>query len=307
MKKQQLRNSFLLLLTAIIWGGAFVSQSVGMDYVQPFTFNGVRSLIGGVVLIPCILLLDRINHAGESKEPAVSKEERRKQNKELLIGGVCCGVALCFASCFQQFGIQYTTVGKAGFITAFYIIIVPILGLFFRKRCSISVWLGVFLAIIGLYFLCINETLTIQKGDLLVFVCAILFSVHIMIIDYFAQRVDGVKMSCIQFFVCGILCMIAMFLFEKPQIQQILAAWKPILYAGVLSCGVAYTLQIVGQKGMNPTIASLILSLESVVSVIAGMLLLNQHLSGRETTGCIFMFVAIILAQLPERKEKKNE
>lgn len=306
MKKQQIRNSFLLLLTAIIWGGAFVSQSVGMEYVQPFTFNGVRSIIGGLVLIPCIAVLNHTDKKKKDNQDGLSLDETKRQNKELLIGGICCGVVLCFASSFQQFGIQYTTVGKAGFITAFYIIIVPILGLFFKKKCGISVWIGVILALFGLYYLCMNESLSIQKGDFFVFVCAILFSIHIMVIDHFTQRVDGVKMSCIQFFVCGILCLIAMFLFESPQVPDILAAWKPILYAGVMSCGVAYTLQIVGQKGMNPTIASLILSLESVVSVLAGMLLLNQHLSGREILGCIFMFAAIVMAQLPERKKKRG-
>lgn len=301
MKTHQLRNSFLLLLTAIIWGGAFVSQSVGMEYVGPFTFNGVRSLIGGIVLIPCIFLMKALNKkkTGEQEEEDATK----KNTKDLVIGGFLCGLALCFASSFQQIGIQYTTVGKAGFITAFYIIIVPILGLFFRKKCGLTVWIGVFFALFGLYFLCMTESLTIQKGDLMVFICAILFSIHIMIIDHFAPKVDGVKMSCIQFFVCGTLCMIAAFLFETPNITQILAASSPILYAGVLSCGVAYTLQIVGQKGMNPTVASLILSLESVVSVLAGMLLLNQHLSSRETFGCILMFVAIILAQLPQKRK----
>jgi len=301
MKTQQLRNSLLLLLTAIIWGVAFVAQSVGMEYVGPFTFNGVRSLIGGIVLIPCILLLNKWNGKSPDESRVVSETEKKHARKELLVGGVCCGIALCFASCFQQFGIQYTSVGKAGFITAFYIIIVPILGLFVKKKCGLTVWIGVFLAVFGLYFLCINESLHIEVGDLLVFICAILFSVHIMIIDHFAQRVDGVKMSCIQFFVCGFLCLIAMFLFEEPDFKLILAAWKPILYAGVLSCGVAYTLQIIGQKGMNPTVASLILSLESVVSVLAGMLLLNQHLSVRETIGCVLMFAAIIFAQLPQK------
>ena len=305
MKTQQIRNSCLLLLTAIIWGVAFVAQSVGMEYVGPFTFNGVRSIIGGTVLIPCILLLNRLNGKSPEEKQVLTEEEKKKARKELILGGVCCGLALCFASCFQQFGIQYTTVGKAGFITAFYIIIVPILGLFFRKKCGLTVWIGVVLAIFGLYFLCINESLSIQIGDLLVFICAILFSVHIMIIDYFAQRVDGVKMSCIQFFVCGIICLVAMFIFEEPDFAQILAAWKPILYAGVLSCGVAYTLQIVGQKGMNPTVASLILSLGSVVSVLAGMLLLNQHLSTREIIGCVLMFCAIILAQLPQKPSKE--
>ena len=237
-----------------------------------------------------------------SRLPANGVASSLFRDRTLWLGGVCCGVMLCVASCFQQIGIMYTTVGKAGFITAFYIIIVPLLGLLFGKRCGLFVWIGVLLALVGLYFLCITESLTVEFGDFLIFVCAILFSIHILIIDFFTLRADGVKMSCIQFFVCGGLCAIPMLLFESPDLSQLFAAWKPILYAGVLSSGVAYTLQIVGQKGMNPTVASLILSLESVVSVLAGLILLNQHLSTRETVGCVFMFCAIVLAQLPQKR-----
>lgn len=237
MNTLQLRNSFLLLLTAVIWGVAFVAQSVGMDYVGPYTFTCVRSFIGGLFLIPCIALLNRLNPVS----PGGIRPSNAKSKGQLWIGGVCCGVMLCFASCFQQIGIMYTSVGKAGFITAFYIIIVPLLGLFFKKRCGLFVWLGVALAIVGLYFLCITESLTIQFGDFLIFICAILFSIHILIIDYFTLRVDGVKMSCIQFFVCGLLCAVPMLLFETPDITQLLAAWKPVLYAGIMSSGVAYT------------------------------------------------------------------
>ena len=304
MKKLQIRNSLILLLTAVIWGVAFVAQSVGMDYVGPFTFTCVRSIIGGFVLIPCIALLNRINGSGEKKSTMeLSAEESRKQNRKLLLGGICCGLALCAASCFQQIGIMYTTVGKAGFITAFYIIIVPIIGLFFKKKCGPFIWIGVLLALGGLYFLCINESLQIVRGDILVFICALLFSVHILVIDYFTQYVDGVKMSCIQFFVCGIVAGVLMLFFEEPSAAAVLTAWKPILYAGVLSSGAGYTLQIVGQKGMNPTVASLILSLESVVSVLAGLLILGQRLSSREILGCVLMFAAIVLAQLPQKEK----
>lgn len=299
MKSLQIRHSLILLLTAVIWGVAFVAQSVGMDYVGPFTFICVRSLIGGLVLLPCIALLNKLN--GQEKEAPINSKPAKESRGKLLWGGICCGLALCTASCFQQFGILYTSVGKAGFLTAFYIIIVPLLGLFFGKKCGPFVWIGVLLALAGLYFLCMTESLRLGTGDILVFICACLFSVHILVIDYFTQYADGVKMSCVQFFVCGIVSGIAMLIFEKPEIGQLLAAWKPILYAGVLSSGAGYTLQIVGQKGMNPTVASLILSLESVVSVLAGMLLLNQHLTSRELLGCAFMFIAIILAQLPQK------
>ena len=306
MKKQQIRNSFILLLTALIWGVAFVAQRVGMDYVEPFTFNSVRSIIGGLFLIPCIFVLNKINPEREAEYKAMSPEEKKANRKKLLAGGIWCGVVICVASNLQQFGIAYTSVGKAGFITALYIVIVPILGLFFKKKCPPTVWLGVILAVCGLYFLCITEGFSVQLGDFLVFLCALAFSAHIMVIDHYTQLVDGVKMSCIQFLVCGVLSGICMFIFENPSISSILAAWQPVLYAGIMSCGVAYTLQIVGQKGMNPTVASLILSLESVISALAGLVLLNQKLSAREIAGCVFMFAAIILAQLPGSRKSNS-
>ncbi len=305
MNKYTLRQSMLLLLTAAIWGVAFVAQSVGMDYVGPFTFNAVRSLLGGIVLIPCIVLLKRIN-AGSKDTAGVAECESGDpagQRKVLLTGGVACGVLLCIASNLQQFGIMYTSVGKSGFITAMYIVLVPVLGIFLKKKAGIKIWCSVAIAVGGLYLLCMTDSgFSIQKGDLLLLLGAVIFSFHILTIDYFSPKVDGVKMSCIQFFTCGILSMVGMFLFEQPQIGAIFQAWMPIVYAGVLSCGVAYTLQIVGQKGMNPTVASLILSMESVISVIAGWLILHQKLSGRELLGCVLMFAAIILVQLPERK-----
>ena len=288
MKTGQMRNSLLLLLTAFIWGAAFVAQSVGGEAVGCFTFNGVRSLIGALVLLPVIWLMD---------------SKKKENQKTLITGGICCGVMLCIASNFQQFGISFTTVGKAGFITAMYILIVPILGLFMKKKPGLQVWLGVVLAVMGLYLLCMTSgSFSLSKGDFLVLICAGFFSLHILIIDYFSPKVDGVRMSCIQFLVCGILSMVMAFIFETPEVSVILSGWLPILYAGVLSCGVAYTLQIVGQKNMDPTVASLILSLESVFSVLAGWLILNQTLSLRELSGCVLMFLAIILAQLPQKK-----
>ena len=320
MKKTSLRNPLLLLLTAVIWGVAFVAQSVGMDYVGGFTFNCTRCIIGGTVLIPCIFLLDRLKgktsyaqassdvscEGGQEDGKRSCKTEtaaqRSKQRRILVVGGICCGTALFVASNLQQFGIKYTTVGKAGFITAMYIIIVPVIGIFLKKTTGLKIWVSVALAVAGLYLLCMTEGFSLGFGDILVLLCAVMFSVHILVIDYFSPRTDGVRMSCIQFFVCGILSGIAMLIFEKPSLDAIFQAWMPILYAGVMSCGVAYTLQIVGQKDMDPTIASLILSLESVVSVLAGWLLLGQKLSARELSGCVLMFAAIILAQLPERK-----
>lgn len=293
----------MLILTAFIWGTAFVAQSVGMDYLGPFTFNGVRSLIGGVALIPCIWILQKLN----DKSDPVTEERNRK---DLLIGGISCGVLLFAASSLQQVGIQYTTAGKAGFITAFYIVFVPVLGIFLGKKIGWKVWTAVILALAGLYFLCITEKFTIGKGDIFLFACALVFSLHILVIDYFSPKVEGVKMSCIQFLVCGIISLPFMFLLETPRMGAIVDAAWPLLYAGVLSCGVAYTLQIIGQKNVNPAIASLILSLESCFSVLAGWVILGEKLSVRESIGCILMFAAIILAQLPDKKDKemaKNE
>lgn len=294
----------MLLLAAFIWGSAFVAQSVGMDYVEPFTFNCVRNLVGGLVLIPCIYLLR--NRSGRKGADDTLRDAPVQEDKKiLLIGGVSCGVILCLASNMQQIGIQYTSVGKAGFITALYIVIVPIMGIFLKRRCGWKVWVSVAIALVGFYLLCMVGGFSLEPGDIYLLVCAVLFSVHILVIDHFSPMVDGVKMSCIQFFVCGVLSGIAMFLAESPDIRSILAAWLPILYAGVLSSGVAYTLQIVGQKNYNPTVATLLLSLESVFSVLTGWVVLHQKLSARELSGCVLIFLAVILAQLPERGKNK--
>ena len=309
MKKQQipLKNSLILLLTATIWGIAFVAQSEGGDAVGAFTFNSTRSLIGSLVLIPVIFLLNKINPKDNKDEFGVSSENSSSgnifsRNRTLILGGISCGICFFLASNFQQLGIQYTSVGKAGFITACYIVIVPILGLFMKKKCSPFIWAAVAMALVGLYLLCITDGFSIGKGDILVLICAVLFSLHILIIDYFSPKVDGVKMSCIQFFICGVLSAIPALIFEHPQLSAFQGAWGAILYAGVMSCGVAYTLQIVGQKNMDPTVASLILSLESCISVLAGWIILGQKLSMREIIGCVVMFTAIVLAQLPQKE-----
>lgn len=288
------KNGLMLALTAFIWGTAFVAQSVGMDYLGPFTFNGVRSMIGGIALLPCIAVLRRVN--GQRTEAS--------DRRAMLAGGILCGLLLFVASSLQQIGIQYTTAGKAGFVTACYIIIVPVLGVFLKKRIGLPVWAAVALSITGLYFLCITEGFSVGKGDAIIFLCAVVFAVHILVIDYFSPKVDGVKMSCIQFFVCGIASLPFMFVLEAPTIKGMLEGYAPLLYAGVMSCGLAYTLQIVGQRNVSPAIASLILSLESCFSVLAGWIVLGEQLSAREIFGCILMFGAIILAQMPGREEE---
>ena len=295
-----MRSNILLLITAAIWGSAFVAQKSGMDYIGPLTYGGIRTFIGGLALIPVILFLDK----GKSKtEVKKTPEEEAAEKKLLIIGGICCGLALFVASTLQQYGVSYTTAGKAGFITTLYVVMVPIFSVVLRKKVRPIIWLCVLMGATGLYLLCMTDaSFKLQFGDTLVLLCAVGFSVHILVIDYFAPKVDGVKMSCIQFLVCGLLSGIAMLFAEQPQLSAVLLAWKPIAYAGIMSCGVGYTLQIVGQKGMDPTIASLILSLESCISVLAGWLLLGQTLSMREGLGCVAMFAAIILAQLPAKE-----
>ena len=296
--KHRTANNLLLALTAFIWGSAFVAQSVGMDHVGPFTFNSIRSFMGGIVLLPVILILRR-------QSGRTNKNE--KNGLLLWIGGICCGIALAAASSLQQIGLIYTSAGKAGFITAMYILIVPVMGIFIGKKAGMKTWIGVALAVAGMYFLCITDGFHIARGDFFVFLCAVIFSVHILLIDYFSPKTDGVALSCIQFFVCGILCAVPMVVSEKPQIAEIAGAWMPLAYAGVLSCGVGYTLQIVAQKNTDPTVASLILSLESVFSVLTGWVILGEKLSGRELFGCVLVFIAVILAQLPKKKRQAGD
>lgn len=287
MNKQQIRSSLLLLLGAVIWGSAFVAQSVGMDYIGPFTFNAVRSLIGTVSLLPLILILDR-----RKKRSAVT----RAQKKEFIKACLICGTVLCGATMCQQIGLKYTTVGKAGFITAMYIVLVPVLGVFLGRKPALRIWFCVLLAGVGLYFLCINEGFSIEKGDLLMLGAAILFAFQILVIAHYAPKVDSLKLSAGQFFVSGVISLVIMFLVETPRIPDICAAWLPLLYAGVLSSGVAYTLQIIGERDADPAIASLAMSMESVFSVLAGWLILGQVLSPREWIGCGLMFTAIVIS-----------
>ncbi len=289
----RMKNNILLVLTALIWGCAFVAQSVGMDFVGPFTFNMARFLIGAIVLLPVIWFMDRQRKTGAEKGAG---------QKTLIIGGICCGIALAVASTLQQWGILFTTVGKAGFITAMYIVIVPLLGIFIGKKVRPLIIGCVAIAVVGFYFLCMTESLRLGLGDFLVLLCAIAFSIHILVIDHFSPKVDGVKMSAIQFLTAAIISAVPTLLWEQPVFTEILQAWQPVLYAGVMSCGVAYTLQIIAQKNADPTVASLLLSLESVFSVLAGWVLLGQGLSLKELFGCVLIFCAIILAQLPEKK-----
>lgn len=292
MKARKARGNFLLLLTAMIWGSSFVAQSAGADLISPAFFNGTRMLLGSLLLSPLAVYRMR------RYVPASSR-------RTLLLGGACCGVLMFTGSYMQQTGIAYTTAGKAGFLTAIYVVLVPVLGIFLKKKPRPILWVSVALACVGLYFLCFTDkTFSLAMGDAAMLGGAVMFALHIMVVDHFSPLVDGVKMACIQFWVCALVAGVGMLIFEHPTWANILAAWKPILYAGAMSSGVGYTLQIVGQKGMNPAVASLIMSLESVISVIAGWLILGQALSSREIFGCVLMFGAIVLAQLPERKKQ---
>lgn len=299
INKTALRQSAILFAAALIWGFTFVAQSVGMDYVGPFTFIAARNIVALLVLLPMAAVLDR--RGKRPQEPA----DRRKNHRLLLIGGICCGICLFGGSTLQQFGVRETTVGKAGFISALYMVIVPLFGIFLGKKIGLRIWTAVALAALGMYLLCMTKgDFRLQTGDIYLFACAVVFSIQILSVDHFSPLVDGVKLSCVQTLTNAVLGAICMLLFERPDFGSILAAWMPIVYAGALSSGLGYTFQIIGQKDLNPAVASLIMSLESVISALAGWLLLHQTLSARELAGCALTFLAIILVQLPGRGRK---
>lgn len=298
------RNSFLLLITAFIWGTAFVSQSLGGIVIGAFSFTALRSLIGAVMLIPVIRVLDR---TGKSEKKPVTT----KQKQTLAIGGILCGIMLCGGTNLQQIALNMgASTGKTGFLTATYILIVPILGLFLKRRCGWNVWVAVFITLAGLYLLCMNQSgLRLQLPDILTLFSALFFALQILVIDYFSPKVDGVRLSCIQFAVTSFISFIPGFWTDMnhsvtgvSQWLDTLSSWQallPILYVGILSNGVAYTLQIIGQNGVNPAIACLIMSLESVFATLSGWVVLHQTLSVRELTGCALIFIAVVLAQIP--------
>ena len=295
MKVNGVRQNVLPVLAALIWGTAFVAQSVSADHVEPFTFNTARSVVAFLFLLVLCMFLRGRRRAAE-RTAAGSR-------KDLLLGGLCCGVALTVASFFQQKGLETTTSGKAGFITALYIVIVPIIGIFLKKKAPKIIWISVALAVAGLYCLCITEGFRITTGDFYVLLCAFCFSGHILVIDYFGQKVDGVELSCVQFLVVSLLSGVGMLLSETPSWSALMACIGPVLYVGIFSSGVAYTLQILAQKDSNPTVVSLLLSLESVFATLAGAVILHDRMSGKEYFGCVLMLVAVVLAQLPERKK----
>ncbi len=286
----------MLLLTAFIWGSAFVAQSVGMDYVGPFTFIALRFGLGALVVLPFGAFLNKKN----------PEQAAHYDKHATLKGGILCGLALFTASSSQQIGIMTTSAGKAGFITALYIVLVPLMGLFMKKKIGLNVWVSVVIASVGLYLLCIKENFTIAGGDFYLLLCALIFSIHILLISRFSSEADCIKMSGIQFLTCAVIALPLMFIFEKPVLADISAAWMPVLYAGLLSSGVAYTLQVVAMRSIKPEIASIILSLESVFAAVSGWLLLKEMMSPKEILGSALMFAAVILAQIPQIKTSER-
>lgn len=293
MTKTQLKANILLLLTAAIWGLAFVAQKVGSEYVGAFTFNGIRFALGSISLIPLILLLNKKKENNDAK-----KEEGGNSLKHTIRAGIIVGCALFIATSLQQTGVMYTTAGKAGFITGLYMVIVPILGLFLKQKVNNTTWIGIVIAIIGLYLLSINEDFSISKGDLLVLIGSVGWAIHILLIDNFTKKIDPLKLSSIQFATCSILSLLVAFIFEDINMVDISAALVPILYGGLLSVGVAYTLQVVAQKNAKPSHAAILLSMESVFGAIGGAMFLGERIGSRGLVGCVLIFIAIIVSQL---------
>lgn len=290
MSKRWIGNG-LLLLGAMIWGAAFVVQSVGMDYLEPFTFQASRCFLGSLVLLPVIAVMDR---RGVSRRP-VTAEAKKQQ----LYFGLACGVIIFAACSLQQWGLLYTTPGKSGFLTSLYIILVPMAGLLFGRRVKPWVWGSVVLAVLGLYLLCGSTDFSLGAGELLTLGSAVAFCFHILVIDRASSQVDGVRLSATQFFICGCLSLVCAFLWETPRWENILACWIPIGYAGIFSSGIGYTFQIIGQAHTEPTVASLLMSLESVFSVIFGWIILRQSLTPTELLGCALVFAGVLISQIP--------
>lgn len=293
--KDELQGILVLVLTAVIWGSGFIGQALGMEHIGPFTFNALRNLVGSVALFPVVLFVSWYRekyYAG--KDDAIKADMRYS-----IIGGICCGLALFIAGILQQVGIQYTDVGKAGFITCLYIVFVPLVGIFYGKKITKKLILCIIIALTGLYFLCINESLTLSKGDVLIFLSAFGFTAQIICIDYFILKANGVMMANIQFLISGILSMILACVWESSYLNlaHIIPALPAILYTGVIGSGVAYTLQIIGQSKLKPSIASLIMSLEAVFTLILAWLILKEAMTMREIFGSVLMFSAIIIAQ----------
>lgn len=301
ISSKRLKSNIMLLIAALIWGTAFVAQRAGVDVLHPCTYNGIRNFVGCLALMPVILFMD---HTSKKKGTYI------KDNPQtLILGGIVCGVILFTASTLQTMALVDADEGKAGFMTALYLIIVPIIGIFIGRKIRPVIWISVALATAGLYFLCVKEgtRFSFNKSELLLLACAFIFALHILAIDYFSPKVNGVKLSFLQFFVVGIISLVYIIAVDRPSLGDIVKCAIPILYAGVMSSGVAYTLQIIGQKGAEPAVASIIMSMESLFALLAGIIISGNEPTFRALTGCGFMLVAIILVELPERKKKQQK
>ena len=300
-RKNSLIGSAFLALAAIIWGSSFVAQTAGAEFVGPFTFISVRSLLGSVALLPVIFVMDTFK---KKSKPEEFKKMTKADYKYLFMGGTACGVVLCAASCLQQLGIDGGTApGMAAFITALYILLVPIFSVFIGKKIRPVIWVCVGVSVVALYLLCVKDGGKVQGSDLYVLACAVCYAIHILVIDKVSPKLDGVRLSAVQFFIAGIIALVIMFLTEEPTFEALKAAAPSIAYSGIMSSAVAFTLQILGQQKTEPTIATMIMSLESVFGVLTAMIVLSQVPTVRESLGCILMFAAIIVAQLPEKKK----
>lgn len=297
--KKNLLGSISLLLATVIWGSAFVAQSVGMDHVGPYTFQAIRCAMAAIGLVPVIAIFDAGKNDGKN---FIS----RFADKKLWMAGVLAGIPLCFAANLQQIGILYTDAGKSAFLTAMYIIFVPLIGIFLKQRPSPMIPVCVLLAAIGLYFLSCAGVSGINIGDICLLLCALAFAVQITVIDRFAQIVDPLRLNCIQAGVCAAGSALVMLFTETPTLDGIAGSWWPMCYAGFLSMGVAYSLQIIGQKHLDPAPASLIMSLESVFAALSGWLFLQETMTFEESVGCILVFLAVILSQIPINMTKKR-
>ncbi|MGI6751310.1 MAG: DMT family transporter [Anaerovoracaceae bacterium] len=316
MDRKKLTANFILLFTAFIWGTSFVAQRVGMDYVGPLTFTAIRFLLATLLLLLIVWFTSRRNSLTDEKNDISKNDTYNEQSKKdeclqdaesnrriLFVSGFSCGVILFCGSFMEQFGLVFTTASKASFITALYILLVPLIGLFLKHKIGLKTWFGVIIGTVGLFLLCITETFTIAKGDFIVLIGAVFWACHVLVIDYFLPRIDALKLATFQFGVCSFIAAIGMFLFETPSLQAIMDCAFPIAYAGIVCGGIGFTMQIIGQKNTTPTVAALILSMEAIFGAVSGFILLDETMTPRELTGCLLMVVAIILSQLPDKQE----
>lgn len=302
--KKTFKSDLCLIGAALVWGFAFVAQRDSMDTIGPFLYSAIRMFLGSAALVPVFLITDKIKN--ENRETPETAQEKQQSKKALIKGGLAAGVVIFFAANMQQVGLVSTDAGKTAFITALYILLVPIMSIFMKHRANLNNWIGAVIGAAGLYFLCVTAQFTVAAGDIIVFIGAFGWAAHILIVDHFAPKVNAAKLTCLQFIVAGFISLIVSFIVEDNTFAAAVSCAPSLLYTGIMSCGVGFTLQVVGQKNANPTAASILLSMESVFGALAGFIFLNETMTGRELTGCILMLAAVIIAQLPVKKLNKK-